>query len=582
MSVGLETLASSVASTVIQSLFDVVSHRYKKANKPELRRAREALEEATERAVARHLRWVDGWSAHVQPLGSPSPGALAENTVALDVDVPRRFRAAGETEGRRREHDLLAADHHVLLTGDSGAGKTTTVKRLCRRLLTEEPRADGDRAFYPLLVECREHNWAEKRLTEVLAVALGSPELGPDPLGLLAEAITDTEAFVFIDGLDEVPTAEGPDRGRRALERDVRSLSQRVPDGRMLVSCRSGDAPELVGFESVEICPLTEVQRDHIIRARLGQDVAAFLGELAGHPIESVTFQPLLLDHVITVYKRSGALPKQPTVLYEKLTTLLLEDWDESRGVQRLSRYGRFGSAEKKKFLAELSYLLTINNRIRFSTRQLVDIYEDISEAYDLPAGQAKKVAKEIESHTGLIVRSGDDTFEFSHLSLQEYLCADYMSRMSNARQRLTNYAQQYPEPIAIACALAADPSNWLADVVLKRSHFADKRAVRRFVSRLGQERPGFRISKDLGYATLKLMISMADEDIDHFAGLAETPAVRSGLALAISDYEITRDARWVSVRFAGKTEPGGPQPPRGGRFLADLWESLLDQPPPR
>jgi len=49
--------------------------------------------------------------------------------------------------------------------------------------------------------------------------------------------------------------------------------------------------------------------------------------------------------------------------------------------------------------------------------------------AYDLPKNQFSEILGEIETHTGIVVAAGFDRFEFALLSVQEYLCANYISR---------------------------------------------------------------------------------------------------------------------------------------------------------
>jgi len=267
-------------------------------------------------------------------------------------------------------------------------------------------------------------------------------------------------------------------------------------------------------------------------------------------------------------------MPNRPAVLYRKLIRLLLEEWDEKRQVARPSKYAAFGPDEKMDFLSALSYRLTINGSIRFATDDLVAIYEDICGRFSLPPKEARKVATEIETHNGLIVASGD-MYEFSHLSLQEYLCADHMVRVPNAK-RLGQYLDRYPEPVAVAVAISSEPTTWLTQVVNRKEAFQRKDAVRAFVHRLGREQPGFSVHIDLGHSMLRLMFSIADDDVSAFAPLGKIPAVRQSLAEAVQDYDLSRASGGLSFRYVGAKDAGRAYTPAHGRISHMLCELML------
>jgi hypothetical protein len=85
---------------------------------------------------------------------------------------------------------------------------------------------------------------------------------------------------------------------------------------------------------------------------------------------------------------------------------------------------------------------------------------------HNLPAKEIKKVVEEIESHTGLIVSSGFDHYEFAHLSLQEFLAADHIVRLPDLLSTL-QFVHALPNELAIAVALSSSPSEYLAKLVL-------------------------------------------------------------------------------------------------------------------
>lgn len=197
---------------------------------------------------------------------------------------------------------------------------------------------------------------------------------------------------------------------------------------------------------------------------------------------------------------------------------MILKEWDEHRDIVRLSKYGDFNTRKKIKFISELSYNLTYKIKQKvFSTRDLEQIYTLISKKYSLPEDDAKSVVSEIESHTGLIVESKSRNFEFSHLSMQEFLCAKHIVNLPYSKETIS-YFLEYPEPLAIAICISGEPSLWFANLVLNSSlnitNFRNNvkvyfSSIYTLLSRLLVETPSFKESEELGLAFFYLITNL-------------------------------------------------------------------------
>ena len=90
-----------------------------------------------ERRLGQHLAWVAKWAAQIQFYGMSHPEQTEDSTIPLRMAaIPRRFRGHGVRSAELEEKTLLYGTANYLLIGDPGAGKTTTIKRLARTLLT--------------------------------------------------------------------------------------------------------------------------------------------------------------------------------------------------------------------------------------------------------------------------------------------------------------------------------------------------------------------------------------------------------------------------------------------------------------
>jgi len=476
--------------------------------------------------VGTHLQGVVRWSGRIQFYGMSEAHDTDSATVGLSIDsVPRRFRGPQDREEFLDEQALLQDDEHYVLLGDPGSGKTTTIKRLARILLSEAPLSECDRWQYPLVIRLRETD-GQPSLHVAVSNALGvehhvrerrgpgsmpNDELGdvyiggvPIQIGL-PELLNRSGALLLLDGLDEVD-----EQRRDKLVAELAHLAFKLSDAKVIVTCRSGAyVRHLDGYRVVELCPLDESQVRQIAGAWL-PDPSVFLAKLAERPYRDLVDRPLFLTQLLFLFGRFGYLPEQPATVYKNITQILLKDWDYERNIRRESRYASFTPDRKFDFLCSLAYTLTyLLKTSSFTTAELIGGYRAIHQAFNLPLGEAKVVAQEIETHTGIILETGIDRYEFSHLSLQEYLCAEYIVREPFS-DKLLEYLREYPAPIAVAVALSADPGNWFAALLLRQKNFAafTEESLAVLLGRLALERPFFAPQLNVGLAVLRVLLA--------------------------------------------------------------------------
>jgi len=292
------------------------------------------------------------------------------------------------------------------------------------------------------------------------------------------------------------------------LHVEIVRLGFRLTSSKIVVTCRTGDYQSLFdGFTTVEVCPLQQDEVRQLAARTLG-DPTAFLTALAHLPYGDVADRPLLLAQLVFLYSKYGYLPEQPCLVYRRLVALLLEEWDVQRSIIRSSKYAGFTTDRKAEFLSALAFhLLFVTKAKTFTERQLREAYAAIHTVFRLPKEEAQQVVVELEGHTGIIAAAGIDRFEFSHLSLQEYLCANYIAREPLATN-IDSYLTDYPGPVAVAVTLASRPANAFAALVLKHSRHSKiaAGALQSFLTRLFIEEPPFDTAPFLGVAVMKLL----------------------------------------------------------------------------
>jgi len=365
---------------------------------------------------------------------------------------------------------------------------------------------------------------------------------------LLPVILDELNCHIYLDGLDEVPE----DR-RLNFDREIQSFAKALSKAKVIVTCRSGAfVRNIHGFSIFEISPLDQNQVSKVASNWL-EDPTLFFEELSKIEMSEICDRPILLGQAIIYFKKSGVLPNQPCKLYKNLAMLMLREWDEQRGIVRNSQYSGFTTDEKYDFLAHLSYQLTcIIKKKTFREVDLILAYKRIWRTFALPEREGKYVAQALESHTGIIVDAGAGNYQFSHLSLQEFFCAEFLVKapFSDLRRR---YFNEYPAPLAVAVALAFEPSKWLTYLVLEMEGAETAEAAATFIDRVTLEKPSFVASELLGYGVVKLLSMVGVFSMNTVNRFLANEAIAQSVAMFEAQYE--RDNGAYKKNLRGLTE---------------------------
>jgi DNA polymerase III delta prime subunit len=551
---------------------------------------------------------AENWSSTFQLYGMSRPMSTDTNTIALTIaSEPRSFRSQGNTDTSITEQTILTDSQHYLILGAPGSGKTTTLKRFVRRLLCPPDDSNSDPFQYPVIIRLRDlptqHREQKQVLLTAIADYVGLPyrphfiknsdpkevetyDIGNETLDYaLPSFLNDTGAVVLLDGLDEVARDEW-----QYIKRQLEILLRRLDRSKLIISCRTGEMVyQLEGLSYVEICPLTN---DEIKRVSLCwlEDPQAFLQALWQTPYVDIADRPLLVVQLIMLFRRLGYLPEQPSIVYEKLIRLMLEDWDAERGVLRRSKYAGFLPERKLAFLSALSYELTYSIKAKVFTQQdLLRGYKLIHEAFSLPENESGQVVAELQSHTGILIAAQPGQYEFSHLSLQEYLAANYIVREPFAG-RVSEYIATYPAPLGVAVALAANPSTWLAALLLRHMKEFSGSSLSSLIARMVVERPSFARSALLGNALVLLFCyayfewnaaAWSSETNKRFVqlldGFVRIEGVMASVESALSSFVVYPDKSGNDCIWLGKraTSLEGFTLPVVGAIPLSLWSKM-------
>lgn len=396
---------------------------------------------------------------------------------------------------------------NILIYGGPGAGKTTLMKNICKTFLSTRTNNDFT---CPIVIRFRELDYnqlsnnygKELNLYRILLQVFGIIIKFPDEKATklynensqlvkltVLEFLEHSKLLLLFDGFDEIPNQDL----KQIIERDFQTLALSIKESRFILTSRNGDFRlNLENCHTFEICPLRDDQILKLTSKWLNnkQQAMDLYTKIKASPYYDTTLRPLTLSHLCAIYERRKSIPPKPRYVYDLVIQLLLEKWDEERGIVRPSMYADFYIEKKKEFLAHLSFCLTHDfNATVFSGDTIRLCYNKIYKSHNLPASQAKKVVNEIESHSGIIIQNGFDAFQFSHKSLQEYLTAKYLFSLPAVPD--LEISKRLPNELAIAISLSGSPNTYFSTFIKRKNSF-NEGFWEVFIPRLIDERPDF------------------------------------------------------------------------------------------
>jgi NACHT domain len=523
----------------------------------------------------------------------------------------RRFYSIN-SEKILEEVDLLKEKNHQILLGDPGAGKTTTLKRLVNRtfqILFSEDSEEFNYSF-PIVVRLSEISVSETLLThlchqlgidydsvpkeipythtEIVDEKVYSHKLkrtiktskevhtqkirkvyeykigGYSLKYALGEYLNRMKSTIFIDGLDEVNY-----QIKDEVFNEIKALSNVLTDSKIILSSRYlQEISSFKQFNVNEIKPLSSNQKMEIAELWL-ENAEVFFAKLLKLPYQDISNRPLFLTYLIRLFKSSNdELPEQAVDVYRQIVLLAIKEWDEDKEqeIKRFSKYKKFNTYRKEEFLSDIAYELTYSQNVKkiFDRDQLKNAYLRVYKKYPgLSFNDKTDILRDIESHNGLIIETSDDRFEFSHLSLQEYLCAKYILEIQISRKHL-ELLNIYPAPFAIATVLSRKPEEWFAVLFLtnigeiRASYRLSAEKLFEYIDRLIVEKIVFSGPiQELGLAILSLFFKFERTKVlSKLIEFSKTKFVYESVQKCLSLYAITKTKDGNHYDFSLKKAP--------------------------
>jgi len=408
----------------------------------------------------------------------------------------------GGKEQRISFKDLFRYKRAVVL-GDPGSGKSTLLKYIAYRLAKEPEIAKRDFGlrdeYIPLIISVSSYShFLNKDYTFSQFLRESYKELWP----ILKDYLKGGRLLLLIDGLDE----EVDSAKRVQIAREIEEFVAKYPKNRFIITSR------IAGYSIAAI----SMGFDHfIIQPFEGDDIKRFLlswykalGEERPEEQSKRLYQtiidvpafkrlaanPLLLSIMALIHHQGIRLPYRRVDLYGCILDALAETWSLARalsgrpidlwlGNRRLDR------TLVERILAPIAFEVHKTSPGGIMTKDfLIEKVSHYFKEYEGKEGaEAQSLARDFvdlaREQIGILMERGIGRFAFTHLSLEEYLAARYLSGKERPEEIACNklYDPRFEEIILLTAAiLSGERSERFIKAIYNYDGELDKRFFRR------------------------------------------------------------------------------------------------------
>ncbi|HUP60778.1 MAG TPA: NACHT domain-containing protein [Thermoanaerobaculia bacterium] len=332
----------------------------------------------------------------------------ALETVWEATDAPRR-------QGQIRALLAAVSDRHVVLAGDAGMGKTTTLQFLAHD--QAEDAITGSNTQVPIYVPLR-------RVTgEISLERLLFEETGL-PAALVEERLIGGSVTLYLDGVNEIPAG-----ARQRVVPEIAALFRKYPATRFIIASRAPLTRRELGSSTTFILEkLTPEQIRHFLDRNASTPATA---DLVWKRVEEnlalrrLVATPLLLLMLLNVAERTGAVPASEAEIIKHFVDGLFE--------REQGNDHEFDAVETRLLMRQFAFVVReeADANVALPIERSLEVLTGITTRFGLrlhPLGFLRKAAE-----LGLLVEE-HGRYAFTHQIYQDYFAAEAIANQTGNR----------------------------------------------------------------------------------------------------------------------------------------------------
>lgn len=357
----------------------------------------------------------------------------------------RRFSGTHK-DGAKPGVVLARAEQYLMVLGSPGAGKSTFLRKIGLEAMKGH-KGELKHRCIPVFLELKRLTEKSIDLKQRIVDELETCNF-PRAKDFAERALKQGKLLILLDGLDEVPS----DNQGNAIQA-IQDFVDQYKENRFIASCRTAAyRTRFRQFTDVAMADFDDSQIEQYItnwfsspedrEAKKAQTCWSILQQPDNKAAKELAQTPLLLTFLCLVYGRSQRFPAIRAQLYSKALRILLEEWAADKGIMQGDIYEGLSTELEEVMLAEIACTNFVNDQLFFTRRELVEAIKSfLANTLDAPKHlDGEAVLDAIAIQQGIFIERAEDAYSFSHLTLQEYLTAQYIVDHQRWQQLITDH----------------------------------------------------------------------------------------------------------------------------------------------
>ena len=442
--------ASSVAKVITETLLDGGGWLARTLGNSLNKRTQQAIFDASNQYVRNYAKRHGILKIRCVGMGEPvSLDSIYTNVQLLEArnilkfesqeEMEKAFRKTNqrrfdfEKNSTRKGIDIANDQQYLMVLGAPGSGKSTFLRKIGLDALRGKKQGYQHNCI-PVFLELKRFTDRKIDVKQIIIEEFKTCKF-PKAEQIATKALVKGKLLILLDGLDEVPT-----KNLDSVIDTIQDFVDIYDKNRFIISCRTAFYKSSFNrFTDVEMAGFNDEQIEQYINnwfnseADRHEQTAAncwsLLQQSEYEAAKELARTPLLLTFLCLVYDKSETFPNNRSVLYGKALRILLEEWAADKRIRRDQIYQDLNTGLKEILLAKIAYQGFAQDKLFYDRQGLIEQIKDFL-ASNLNAPKdldGKKVLNAIEVQQGILVQRAENIYSFSHLTLQEYLTAQYI-----------------------------------------------------------------------------------------------------------------------------------------------------------